>query len=580
MVSIVMSLNVPWPSTVRTILVGVSSVISVSSHSDSIHCSTDNQSIAEVFYGTLLGTVLLPFVFVLITWVYWFVFVPACPICGCAKKIKTTPFCKIKLNPFKEVATPTTPTTTTTNSATQWKSNRDGWIATNVYFIYIVFPSVIRMCFETFQCKNVCGALHMVKDDKEICWLANSRHLNMALGVAVPSLVLYLIMLPTLTLVYLWTHRNVMLTDRKLMLRFGLLFSGYTRKRWYWEALVNLRKIALIVIVTFGQESQSQLHFALGTLILVLYSQERGHPFTEDYSKEKKIENTVLDKNSSAAKKNWHKLLNLSTMAKNKAAIAEHAQQQWLHLMEVASLLVLVTMVWSSVFFTLRDNACKNSSALGCTMLSVVVLASNVIFVVVCSVSFIKSFAEKSHVVQKVIQFVKHARTSVVELVQRTVGGPGRASGSSHLRTNVPVDFDDLSGGGGNKHYRNPLKEVATEKTVGSGPLKKQHVALEMAPMQTDEVVQKNQRARFQAHKDVSGRTYYENINKPGEVSWKLPDDAVCIAAPVQVAAERKSKKQVWRAHRDASSGREYYHSVDFGTTTWDMPEGEDVEIQ
>ena len=23
-----------------------------------------------------------------------------------------------------------------------WKSNRDGWVATNVYFVYIVFPSI------------------------------------------------------------------------------------------------------------------------------------------------------------------------------------------------------------------------------------------------------------------------------------------------------------------------------------------------------------------------------------------------------------------------------------------------------
>ena len=95
-----------------------------------------------------------------------------------------------------------------------WKSNRDGWVATNVYFVYIVFPSIgelkkkilsfsfsfsfllffahflliflwfrfslssvflfvcwlcyiyiypsiyiVRMCFETLQCQTICGAL-------------------------------------------------------------------------------------------------------------------------------------------------------------------------------------------------------------------------------------------------------------------------------------------------------------------------------------------------------------------------------------------------------------------------------------
>ena len=123
MVSIVMSLNVPWPSNIRSILVGVSSVISVSGHSDSIHCSTGNQSIAEVFYTTLLAAVVLPFVFVFVTWIYWFVVVPVCPQCGCNKEIQITKFCQLKRNPFRAV-TEVSKTPKTNTKTKYWKSNR------------------------------------------------------------------------------------------------------------------------------------------------------------------------------------------------------------------------------------------------------------------------------------------------------------------------------------------------------------------------------------------------------------------------------------------------------------------------
>jgi hypothetical protein len=66
--------------------------------------------------------------------------------------------------------------------------------------------------------------------------------------------------------------------------------------------------------------------------------------------------------------------------------------------------LVLVTMVWVSVFFTLSDNTCQNNnSALECTILSIVVLASNVVFFVICCASFIKSYEERTHNFSKML---------------------------------------------------------------------------------------------------------------------------------------------------------------------------------
>ena len=50
MLSIVMSLNVQWPHAARMILVGVSSVITLSGYSDSIHCSAGVDASALTFF--------------------------------------------------------------------------------------------------------------------------------------------------------------------------------------------------------------------------------------------------------------------------------------------------------------------------------------------------------------------------------------------------------------------------------------------------------------------------------------------------------------------------------------------------
>ena len=504
MVSIVMSLNVPWPSNIRSILVGVSSVISVSGHSDSIHCSTGNQSIAQVFYTTLLVTVVLPFVFVFVTWIYWFVFVPVCPQCGCTEGIQITKFCQLIVNPFRSVTkVPKTPNTSKTNTKTKyWKSNRDGWIVTNVYFIYTMFPSVIRMSFETFQCKAVCGVLYMAKDDKEICWLANSRHLSYALGVAVPSLVLYLLVLPVLTLAYLRAHRNVLTTDRKLILRFGLVFSGYARNRWYWEVVVIFRKIFLIVVVTFGQNSQSQLHYALGALIVVLYMQERGQPFTAH-------EGNVTGPPKIATgnvQGNWLKILKLSSAAKEKAAASEKAKKEWLHLMEVASLLVLVTMVWVSVFFTLSDNTCQtNSLALECTVLSIVVLASNVIFFVICSVSCIKSYEERTHNFSKMLKVGKKSVDAIEMVSGKFKSVTANAAIHDNITMNVPLDLYGLN----NNETKISINPMKSKQMGNDAKLRKQQNKTKKT--KDDE--------ETKIYKDKNGRQYSYN-SKTRRTSW------------------------------------------------------------
>ena len=386
MISIIMSLNVQWPDTVRSILVGVSGLISVSGHTSALHCSSDSDlSTAYIHYVTLSIASMLPLFMCLISWIYWFLCVPRVPACGCTKKLRVSAYC-FKKNPFVLNARRSTISESEQASASNrhWKSTRDGWIATNVYFVYIVFPSIVRMSFETFQMQEICGAQYLAMDDTEL--FEGERRRAFAEYVALPAMMLYMLVLPILTMVYFWKQHSVMWTNHKMVFRFGLLYSGYAKDRWYWEIFVVARKIVLIFIVTFQRSNESQLHFALGVLIFILYLQERGKPF------EGRVE---------------------STSAKQKK------QQHMLHLSEVGSVVVLLIMVWVAVFFNVSPCSTDDWN---CVALSFLVFCSNLVFVAMCSYVGCRAFVERNHLNEKLAK---------MRSVFRKKSAEGGSSGSS-----------------------------------------------------------------------------------------------------------------------------------------------------
>ncbi len=161
------------------------------------------------------------------------------------------------------------------------------------------------------------------------------------------------------------------------MFRFGLLFSGFRPRLWWYEIVMYLRKVAVILVVTFASDSAQQLHIALGTLVALLFLQEHMRPFDDPH-----------------------------------ATPSRRATNDRLHRMESFSLMVSVTMVWSAVFFVLgceSDLEIEEGGAGGaggadehagggggrealCSVLGVTVLGVNFIFVVLCAAVFARAW--------------------------------------------------------------------------------------------------------------------------------------------------------------------------------------------
>ena len=151
-------------------------------------------------------------------------------------------------------------------------------------------------------------------------------------------------------------------TNKKLVFRFGLLYSGFAPKYWYYELILFLRKLLLILVVTFASSNEQQLHIALGVLIALLYLLEHLRPYNAEG-----------------------------------AGTEDRLVQGRLHRMESFSIVILISMVWSAVFFVL---GCKDDDGT-CSVLGVVVLGSNIIFALGCGYTVAKAFQNKNHLGEK-----------------------------------------------------------------------------------------------------------------------------------------------------------------------------------
>ena len=527
MISIVMSLNVPWPSFVRNLLVGVSSVMSVSSQSSTFQC-INGYSVAEIYYGTLVLAVALPVIVAIISWIYWFVCVPQCPVLGCTKNIRLSDKC-IKKNPFVSTVS-TAPTTPTSDNADHnerssqasfvseggvlnWKSTRDGFLFTNVYFLYIISPSIIRMNFEIFQCETLCAeSLYVLAiDESEQCY--SFRHQAFLFVVAVPTLILIPVS-TVLALLYLRVHRHELKTNRKLILRFGLIFSGYASHRWYWEIFVILRKVVLILIVTFGRSNQSQLHFSLGSLVVILYLQERGKPFEDEI-----------------------------IMGEQQIFNKERAQNHQLHLIEIGSLVVLCTMSWVAVFFTLEGSeTIDNPNVFAPTIafvLGFLVIMSNVVFVLICGYLVCRKFDEKNHLTKALGDVFKKGVNNMIGS-SPTISSPTVGNREGEEKSNDVSPQTNMSG-----------VELAVFATKRFGPSLTKEKSNDVSPQTT---IRMDKQRSEESVVDISDDRL---------VSETEPDEDF-----LETKETDEHGKMHWIQHED-DTGTPYYENKETRRTTW-----------
>ena len=402
------------------------------------------------------------------------------------------------------------------------KNTLDCAIATAVLILYLFYPSLVRMAFSVLECENVCGEQWLHRDQQEPCW--SGRHLDFVLFISIPALFVFLILFPGLSTLFLWKRRHKLYRDRRMTFRFGMLYSGYRREYWWWELLVLLRKFAIILIVTFGRNFGRQLHVALGALIIFYHLQHTAAPYP-------KTKDGMM-----------------------------------LHKVELESIIVLLTMTWVAVFFTVshceeNDQSCKDFSLL----LGVVLIIMNIVFLLKAMWFTVKKFNEKEKVVSRIRN--RFARSSMSSKRSTTLASRVPVGTSAETRGTMGKKGQAKSKGKGKGKKK---KKLATRHTVAGNSRKKdKQKKWNFNP--ADRSIKDNEEDN-ELNVHVRGTTIEEKMYMSENLLFKKNKNKT----KKTFRGQNETTSKYW----DANISKHYFHDTASGETWWEEDGESDEEDQ
>lgn len=336
-VVIIIHLEVPWPQLLVDAVSRASVVVSSSGPTLSLSCLMEPERYSDFFFMAMTAAVCIPIVCVTpLNLLWWHGIAPRHKCLGCGQQIQRTRIGK---------------TGSVVNALETTRRPWDAFWTTQVLILYLLIPSIWAVCFQNFQTVNIAGKsfLYVYPSDGEL-W--SSQHMVFTWYVAVPGIVVYAVMVPLLAL---WAVRKESTRNSvSTTYRFGLLYNGYRSERWWWEIVIFVRKILLIMVVSFGGENRHQVTFALGIVMVLFHMQHQYYPYGR-----------------------------------------ETPRQRRLHWLDLLSLLNILGLLWAASLFT--NNFCDTASPGVCVSLAGLMIGSNVLFVLLATVNFMSLITKYYH---------------------------------------------------------------------------------------------------------------------------------------------------------------------------------------
>jgi hypothetical protein len=535
MLSLIMSLNVPWPSLLTIVMSTFTSVINFSENVNTAECFSGSEEPAHVdfFYGLLVFAAAFPLAMSLVVGLYWFGIAPRSRHLSCStvpvgsKNVRETPVVAMEITEIEpssdRVADQPTKSTHRRNSSAVRKatvtfipSSADAWISSMVLLWYLCLPSLLRIGFDMLQCQAVgtyTAQTFLRVDLTTPCW--EEDHLFLSIGVAVPMLLVYGLIVPGGAMFVLSRAGKRRDVDPGLMLRWGLLHSGFRHDRFAWELLVLLRKILFIVLETFVDRDSYQLHMALGILIIAVHLHDTHRPFGRYHVEGRQ----------------------------HGGASVRHV-----HRAEMWSLLVLLFLVWCAVFFSL--GMCGDAGATDgiCGLLVFLLLLSNFMYLVFLFSSCIKEFGKRKGL-DRALEGLMHKTFGRISTRWSVVRPPPQPPplwrGASHGR----------GGESGGATTKVEMMTNQTNQTNQTNPMHGKKTTIELA----EDMVTRH-------FDDASGQWYLHN-HTTGETQWIEYDGST--GEQQQHTVSYRKKKSL----KDLRQGIALQHGeVDGGDEGWSVP--------
>ncbi|CAG9326025.1 unnamed protein product [Blepharisma stoltei] len=230
MIMLMTTFDLSWPSLVVDLFAVQSQAGSVSEQAYSFDCFLDTgQGMDQVYFNKLILMSLIPIVIGLISLLFW----------------GTMAIYKRSAKTFK-----------------------NDLISTIVILLFLFHPNLVKAMFGVFSCRELDSGEYWLVDNLDIrCW--NSRHIFYSLVVAVPSIIVWGIGIPTVSLFFLWRNKRALDTI-SVRLKFGFLFNGYKYRAYYWEFIILYRKILIVCCSVFLANISTSIQ-ALTVMILLLF---------------------------------------------------------------------------------------------------------------------------------------------------------------------------------------------------------------------------------------------------------------------------------------------------------------------
>ena len=119
-----------------------------------------------------------------------------------------------------------------------------------VLMLFLCYPMLVKLCLSMLKCVLVGEKRYLMADLEEPCF--EGRHLKNLLLLTIPQLILVVFGLPLLS-VYIIVRHSFLHDHENFRLRYGLLYLGYREHREWWEVIIAMRKVLIVVIGSLGK---------------------------------------------------------------------------------------------------------------------------------------------------------------------------------------------------------------------------------------------------------------------------------------------------------------------------------------
>ena len=160
----------------------------------------------------------------------------------------------------------------------------DRWFVMLMTVCYVLYPTITRKVFDALSCRSGLmegSSTSYLWEDLEIS-CTSAEHIAFLIFISTPGLLLYIIGFPGFSLLSLQTRlKKKGWTNDTTMFRYAVLMSGYKHERWYWEAVICMRKVLLTMTAVFLKNYGPELQFIFASLVLMIavMFQVRERPF-------------------------------------------------------------------------------------------------------------------------------------------------------------------------------------------------------------------------------------------------------------------------------------------------------------